>query len=222
MATTYEVKERTKNAITPRAIADAKARAVELLREAYVPKPVPIDGTLTVICWNGRIARGYDKLAIARRAGDAASIKKLEQGIAKLQDMYVVAQKAAEQAASDWAAMATAAGTAVEPASIYPPECMECTCATCSAERNRKTDYQFRDIYTSVVYDLLAPTSFDMPPVVSLIEHAGDKDTRDIIWAHLKRIADAARAYDKACRDQGKTPNWRLALCPMAEEGDQQ
>lgn len=218
MATTYEVKKRIANVVTPRAIEDAKDRAVNLLREAYVPKPVSIDGHPTVICWNGRIARGYDKLAIARRAGDAAAIRKLEQGIKKLEEMYIAAQKAAEQAASDWAAMATAAGQTVDPNSIYPPECMECTCETCKAERSQKSAYWFRDTYTAVLYDALAPNSFDFPPLLQLVRDAKNADARDRIWAHLKRILDAAEAYNKDCRDRGVQPNWRAALCPAEGE----
>jgi hypothetical protein len=215
MATAYEVKERTKAAITPRAIEDAKARAVQLLKEAYTAKPTPIDGQLTLICWNGRIARGYDKLAIARRAGDAAAIKKLQQGLAKLEAMYTAAQKAAEQAASDWAAMAAAAGAKADPATIYPPDC---DCETCRVERGRKSKWQFRDAYTYAVYDFLAPNSFDLPPVVKLIRDAKSPDARDCIWAHLKRIADCAEAYAAECKDQGIVPNWRAALFPAEGE----
>ena len=68
MATAYQIAERTKAAVTPRAIEQAKARAIELMREAYCAKPVPIEGQLQLICLSGRIARGYDKLAIARRS----------------------------------------------------------------------------------------------------------------------------------------------------------
>lgn len=206
----------TKPVITPRAIEEAKARAVQLLKEAYCAKPTPIDGNIAMICLAGRISRGYDKLAIARRAGDAAAIRKLESGIAQLTAMYNNAAKAAEQAASDWAAMAAAAGVTVDPASIYPPEC---DCETCQAERARKSGYWWRDAYTGVVYDSLAPNPFDFPPLLQLVRDAKSPDARDRIWAHLKRMLDAAEAYNRDCKDRGVQPNWRAALCP-AEGGE--
>jgi len=212
MATTATM---TKPVITPRAIEDAKRRAVQLLGEAYSPKATPIDGNITMICLNGRISRGYDKLAIARRAGDAAAIKKLEAGIAKLQDLYNAAQKAAETAAADWAAMAAAAGATIDPTSIYPPEC---DCEACKAERAQKSGYWYRDTYTAMVYDALAPNSFDFPPLLELVRGAKNPDARDRIWVHLKRILDAAEAYNKDCADRGVQPNWRLALCPAEGE----
>ncbi len=197
--------QRTKAAVTPRAIEDARQRAINLLRDAYTAKPTPIDGQTVLICMTGRIARGYDKLAIARRAGDAAAIKKLEQGIGKLTDLYN----------ADWAAMAAAAGVTVDPASIYPPDC---DCETCQAERARKSGYFYRDCYTAMVYDALAPNSFDFPPLLELVRDAKNPDARDRIWAHLKRILDAAEAYNKDCRDRGVQPNWRAALCPAEGE----
>lgn len=212
MATTATM---TKPVITPRAIEDAKRRAAQLMQEAYAAKPTPIDGQITLICLSGRIARGYDKLAIARRAGDAASIKKLEAGIRQLTDMYNAATKAAEDAAADWAAMAAAAGATVDPTSVYLPQC---DCETCQAERARKSGYWFRDAYTAVVYDALAPNSFDFPPLLELVRDAKNPDARDRIWAHLKRIFDAAEAYNKDCRDRGVQPNWRSALCPAEGE----
>lgn len=215
MATTYVMEQRTKAAVTPRAIEDAKKRALQLMQEAYSAKPTPIDGQITLICMSGRISRGYDKLAIARRAGDSASVKKLEQGIAKLTDLYNAAQKAAENAAADWAAMAAAAGVTVDPMSVYPAQC---ECDACQAERAHKSNSWLRDAMTEAVYDFLAPNSFDVPPALLLIRDAGNKDTRDRIWAHLKRIADCGEAYIKDCRDRGVQPNWRSVLFPPEGE----
>lgn len=214
MATAFVTEQRVKAAVTPRAIEQAKARAIELMKEAYCAKPVPIEGQLTMICLSGRIARGYDKLAIARRSDNAAAVKKLEQGVKMLTDQYQAAIKAAEMAASDWAAMAAAAGVTVNPMDVYQAAC---ECETCQANAKRRDQFNMRDVYRDVVFDFLAPNSFDVPPLVALMRDAKDKDQRDILWAHLKRIWDAAEGYIKACEQEGKKPNWRVALFPSGD-----
>ena len=215
MATAYQIAERTKAAVTPRAIEQAKARAIELMREAYCAKPVPIEGQLQLICLSGRIARGYDKLAIARRSDNAAAVKKLEAGVKMLTDQYQAATKAAEMAASDWAALAAAVGVTVNPMDVYQPAC---ECETCQANAKRANQFDMRDVYRDVVFDFLAPNSFDVPPALLLIRDAKSPEARDRIWAHLKRIADCGEAYIKDCADRGVQPNWRSVLFPPEGE----
>jgi hypothetical protein len=59
----------TKAAVTPNLIKQAEERTRQLNLLAYAPQPVAQpDGTTINLCWNGRIARAYDRLADARKA----------------------------------------------------------------------------------------------------------------------------------------------------------
>jgi hypothetical protein len=197
-----------------RTIDQAKAEAVRLLGLAYLPQPVrQPDGTTLHLCLAGRLARGQDKLAIARRAGDAKSVATLEGALKHLRTLTEQAHSAAENAASTWAAMAAAQGLSVDPVSIYPAPC---TCAECVAQANYQGHQSARDIYTTVLYDLVAPNSWTTPPVIDLMRRAraGDEEARRQIWRYLDRILDAGNLYMAACDAASVSPNWRLALYP--------
>jgi hypothetical protein len=213
------VRTAERTAITPNKIEQAKQRAVAACAAAYSAQPVPQpDGTTIALCWSGRIARGYDKLAIARIAKDGATVKALENGIQALQAKAQAAQKAAEDAASAWAALATAAGQKIQPTDVYPPTC---TCEGCQAQANYQDKVNWRATYVTCLYDFIAPNSVDTPPVIALLRrlrnNKNDKDASDQLWAHLRRISDAGEAYARACSDAAVRPNWR-ALWP--EEGE--
>ena len=207
--------------VTVNKIDQARAAAVAALAAAYTAQPVPQpDGTTLMLCWNGRIARAYDKLAIARIARDAATVKTLEGGIDALRSRYTAAAKAAEDAAAHWAALAAAAGQTVDPMSVYPPTC---TCDGCKAAQQYQDKVQWRATYVSTLYDFLCPTSADTPPAIELLRrlrsNKDDKEAQDRFWVHMRRISDAGEAYAKACAEAGVRPNWR-ALWPDDEQGE--
>lgn len=196
-------------------IDQAKQRAIAALAAAYSPQPVKQpDGPPLLLCWAGRIARAYDKLAIARIARDSKSVETLQSGINQLTARYNEAQKAAEDAAAQWAALAAAAGVTVQPTDVYPPPC---TCEGCQAAQHYQDKVQWRATYVSVLYDFIAPTSADTPPVIELMRqlrtNKNDKEAQDRFWVHMRRISDAGEAYAKACAEAGVRPNWR-ALWP--------
>ena len=198
----------------------AKAAAVAACAAAYAPQPVKQpDGATLQLCWNGRIARAYDKLAIARIARDAAAVKALEGGIDVLRAKYNAAAKEAEDAAAAWAALAAANDVTVQPTDVYPPKC---TCDGCRAAAQYRDKVQWRAIYVDCLYDFIAPSSTDTPPVITLLRclrnDKGDKEASDLLWSHLRRISDAGEAYAKACKEADVRPNWR-ALWPEDEQG---
>lgn len=209
----------TKAAPTTQAKIDqAKATAVAACAAAYSPQPVKqSDGTTLMLCWNGRIARAYDKLAIARIARHEDAIKSLQNGINALTAKYSEAQRAAEDAAAAWAASAAANDVTVQPTDVYPPKC---TCDGCKAAQQYQDKVQWRAIYVDMLYAFIAPTSADTPPVITLLRRLrndkGDKEASDLLWTHLRRISDAGEAYAKACKEADARPNWR-ALWPDEE-----
>ena len=199
-------------------IDQAKQRAIAALAAAYSPQPVKQpDGPPLLLCWAGRIARAYDKLAIARIARDSKSVETLQSGINQLTARYNEAVKMAEDAAAQWAALAAAAGVTVQPTDVYPPTC---TCAGCQAAQQYQDKVQWRATYVSTLYDFIAPTSADTPPVIELMRqlrtNKNDKEAQDRFWVHMRRISDAGEAYAKACAEAGVRPNWR-ALWPDEE-----
>lgn len=201
--------------VTQTKIDQAKQRAIAALAAAYSPQPVKQpDGPPLLLCWAGRIARAYDKLAIARIARDSKSVETLQSGINQLTARYNEAQKAAEDAAAQWAALAAAAGVTVQPTDVYPPTC---TCEGCQAAQQYQDKVQWRATYVSVLYDFIAPTSADTPPVIALLrrlrDNKNDREASDLLWVHLRRISDAGEAYAKACKEADVRPNWR-ALWP--------
>ena len=205
----------TKQPVTQTKIDQAKQRAIAALAAAYSPQPVKQpDGPPLLLCWAGRIARAYDKLAIARIARDSKSVETLQSGINQLTARYNEAQKAAEDAAAQWAALAAAAGVTVQPTDVYPPTC---TCEGCQAAQQYQDKVQWRATYVSVLYDFIAPTSADTPPVIALLrrlrDNKNDREASDLLWVHLRRISDAGEAYAKACKEADVRPNWR-ALWP--------
>ena len=211
-------KQRTDN-VTAK-IDQAKAAAIAACAAAYSPQPVKQpDGPPLLLCWAGRIARAYDKLAIARIARDSKSVETLQSGINQLTARYNEAVKMAEDAAAQWAALAAAAGVTVQPTDVYPPTC---TCEGCRAAQQYQDKVQWRATYVSTLYDLIAPTSADTPPVIELMRqlrnNKNDKEAQDRFWTHMRRISDAGEAYAKACAEAGVRPNWR-ALWPDDEAG---
>lgn len=209
-------KQRTDN-VTAK-IDQAKAAAIAACAAAYSPQPVKQpDGPPLLLCWAGRIARAYDKLAIARIARDSKSVETLQSGINQLTARYNEAVKMAEDAAAQWAALAAAAGVTVQPTDVYPPTC---TCEGCRAAQQYQDKVQWRATYVSTLYDFIAPTSADTPPVIELMRqlrnNKNDKEAQDRFWTHMRRISDAGEAYAKACAEAGVRPNWR-ALWPDEE-----
>lgn len=210
------VKEPTTN--TQRVDA-ARAAAVAALTAAYLPHAVAQpDGSTLMLCWTGRIARGYDKLAAARedakRRGDTndGTVKAIEAAIRKLEASYTAAASAAEDAAATWAALAAAQGVTVDPASIYPPAC---TCDGCKTAALWHDHNEARGKYSDALYALLAPNPTDRPPLFTLLEdfNKTEKD-RERFWAAMKTIYDSAKGYDAACKAAGVQANWRMAMYP--------
>ena len=95
-----------------------------------------------------------------------------------------------------------------------------CTCEGCQAQAQYQDKVQWRAIYVTCLYDFIAPTSADTPPVIELMRRLrndkNDKEAQDRFWSHLRRISDAGEAYAKACKDAAVSPNWR-ALWPDEE-----
>ena len=86
---------------TPNTLAAARRKAVDLCAAAYSPQPVAQpDGSTLLLCWNGRIARGYEKLAEARAAKQTALVQAIQETIRGLERQYAAAYNAAEEAAS--------------------------------------------------------------------------------------------------------------------------
>ena len=208
----------TKQPVTQTKIDQAREAAVAALLAAYTPHAVEQPGGAPPLhlCWSGRIARAYDKLAAARedakRRGDKddATVKAITNTIRKLEASYAEAQRTAEDAASNWAALAAAGDVTIDPMSVYPPAC---TCEGCRAAAAWHDHNEARGRYSDALYNLLAPNSSDRPPLFELLEAFGksEKD-RDRFWAAMKTIYDTAGAYAAACKAAGVQPIWRAAL----------
>ncbi len=200
------------NVITPNKIAAAKEDAVRLCEIAYAPHPVKQpDGTSLLLCWNGRIVRGYERLAAARIARDAKTIDVLTKAIAGLEGQYNEAARAAERAASTWAAMAATAGATVSATDCYPPACQ---CEGCVLQRTLHDHNEARGAYSDALYALMAPNEQDIPPILTILAGASEVEQRDRLWTYLRRIRDTGDAYIEACKQAGVRPNWRAAMFP--------
>jgi hypothetical protein len=196
-------------------LAALRSKAEQLCAAAYSAQPIKQqDGTTLTLCWQGRIARGYEKLAIARIARDKEAIDTLTRAIQSLEGKYNAAAAEAGKAASAWAAMAAFVGRTVDAMDCYPPQCQ---CEGCKAQLQYRDKVEWRAIYAETLYDFLAPNSQDTPPFIEIMRRlrksANDREAQDRIWAHLRRIHDAAEAYSNACAAAGTRPNWR-ALWP--------
>jgi len=210
MAVAIKIKE--PNVITPNKIASAKEDAIRLCVAAYAPHPVKQpDGTTLMLCWNGRIVRGYERLAAARIARDAKTSDVLAKAIAGLEQQYNEAARAAERAASDWAAMAASIGVTVTAGDCYPPACQ---CEGCVFQRTLHDHNEARGAYSDALYAFLAPTSDDTPPVLELLANFKLDEQRGLFWSHLRKIYESGNAYVAACKQAGVRPNWRAALFP--------
>jgi len=216
--------ERTDSKVDTRRIDAARAAAVVALGNAYLPHEVEQPGGAPplLLCWAGRIARAYDKLAAARedakRRGqpDDATVKAIEAAIRKLEASYTAAASAAEDAASTWAALATAAGQSIDPASIYPPAC---TCDGCKTAALWHDHNEARGKYSDALYALLAPEPSARPPLFQMLEDfTKSEQDRDRFWAAMKGLYASAKGYDAACKAAGVQPNWRMAMAPWVEE----
>ena len=71
-----------------------------------------------------------------------------------------------------------------------------------------------RGAYSDALYALLAPNSFETPPLLELLQGADADPNRERLWTYLKRIRDAGNTYIEACKAAGTRPNWRAALFP--------
>ena len=195
-------------------IDQARAEAERLLALAALPQPVKQpDGTTLMLCWAARVSRAYDKLAIARIAGDADSVRRLDSAVKQLRAQYNAALAAGENAAAAWAALAMAQGLTVDPQAVYPAPC---SCEGCKAQAAHQNHQAMRAAYTTALYEFAAPNSWTTPPLIDLAQRvkAGDQEANRQLWVHLVRIADAGAAYIAACNDAQVSPNWRLALYP--------
>lgn len=210
MAVAIKIKE--PNVITPNKIASAKEDAIRLCVAAYAPHPVKQpDGTTLMLCWNGRIVRGYERLAAARIARDAKTIDVLAKAIAGLEQQYNEAARAAERAASDWAAMAATAGATVSATDCHPPACQ---CEGCVLQRTLHDHNEARGAYSDALYALMAPNGQDIPPILTILAGASEVEQRDRLWTYLRRIRDTGETYIEACKQAGVRPNWRAAMFP--------
>jgi hypothetical protein len=205
-------------------IDQAKAAAIAALAAAYTPHAVEQPGGAPPLhlCWAGRIARAYDRLAAARedakRRGDKddATVKAIQKSIDALTAKYAEAQRTAEDAASTWAALATAAGQSIDPASIYPPAC---TCDGCKTAALWHDHNEARGKYSDALYALLAPEPSARPPLFQMLEDfTKSEQDRDRFWAAMKGLYASAKGYDAACKAAGVQPNWRMAMAPWVEE----
>ncbi len=205
-----------KATITTNAIAQARQRAIDLCTAAWTPQPVKQpDGSTLLLCWNGRIARGYELLAEARIRRDAKAVGIFGGAIRGLEAKYTAAINEAEHAAADWAAMCAAAGQTVQATEVYPPEC---TCEGCKMQRSYQDKATARALYVTQLYALLCPTSFDLPPFMELgaAIQGGDAEARNRLAAHFQRIYEAGERYAAACDAAVTRANWR-ALWPDDE-----
>lgn len=210
MAVAIKIKE--PNVITPNKIASAKEDAIRLCVAAYAPHPVKQpDGTTLMLCWNGRIVRGYERLAAARIARDAKTSDVLAKAIAGLEQQYNEAARAAERAASDWAAMAASIGVTVTATDCYPPACQ---CEGCALQRTLHDHNEARGAYSDALYALMAPNGQDIPPILTILAGASEVEQRDRLWTYLRRIRDTGDTYIEACKQAGVRPNWRAAMFP--------
>ena len=202
--------------VTPNKIAQGRARAVDLCAAAYAAQAVQQpDGSTLALCWNGRIARGYERLAAARGAKETAKVEALTKAIRGLEAQYNAAADAAERAAADWAAMAASAGVTVDAHEVYPPQCQ---CEGCAMQRAYHDHNEARGAYSDALYALLAPNPMDLPPLLEMLEAIAEEAQRDRLWTYMQRIRDTGRAYIKACEAAGTRPNWRAAMWPGGEE----
>ena len=214
----------TKPAVTPNVIKTAEQEARRLCILAFTPQPIrQPDGTTIALCWNGRVARAYERLAEARIEAyrmqpkpntKTPKVAAIEGKIAELEHEARQAVDAATAAASDWAAKCTAAGVPCEPLSIYPAEC---TCDGCKAQQQAQARRNAHAAYAEATFALMAPSAFDTPPFVELMRKAQDENARDALWRHFKTMLDAAEQYIKACDADGVQPDWRGVLCPWSE-----
>jgi hypothetical protein len=210
MAAAIKLKEHS--AVTPNRIAQAKARATQLCNAAYAAQPIPQPGGAVLpLCWNGRITRGYERLAAARIAKNEAQIRVLENAIKGLEEQYNAAAREAEAAASEWAALAALAGEAAHPHDVYPPQC---ECEGCRLQMTLHDHNEARGAYSDALYAFLAPMPEDTPPVLELLKDFQFEERRDRFWGYLKRIYESGNAYADACKQAGVRPNWRAALFP--------
>ena len=212
MAVLTKQQRREQGAVTPKGLEAAKEEAVRLCEIAYAPHPVKQpDGTSLMLCWNGRIVRGYERLAAARIARDAKTIDVLTKAIAGLEGQYNEAARAAERAASTWAAMAATAGATVNATDCYPPACQ---CEGCALQRTLHDHNEARGAYSDALYALMAPNGQDIPPILTILAGASEVEQRDRLWTYLRRIRDTGDTYIEACKQAGVRPNWRAAMFP--------
>lgn len=182
---------------------EAKERAKQAAAAAWTAQPVrQADGTMLELCWHGRIARAY-KLLVS--AADGEQKQKLQAGIDKLAAMADAANNAAEQAISDYCALALANGE--QPEDLYP---LACTCAGCkeagAAHRIGSSVGNLR----SVVWDFMGDDGDGAPELVTLFrKYREDEKVRDLFWRRVLGVVDAMQDYMDACAQNGQRPNWR-------------
>lgn len=207
MAVNTMIKE--KPAITPERIAAAKERAIDLCAQAYglhdIPQP---DGSTLRLCWHGRILRSIDLMGEARAAGDSEKVAKMQPIINGMREKYNGIAKQAEQAASDWSALAAAFGADFDPLEVYPPDC---ECEQCRKQRAMGM-YRMAVVKAREAVEAFLCPGVEVPPVVTLTESAADAKSRDAIYRHLVGIARAFREYEVTARDAGVTVDWRELL----------
>lgn len=223
-ATAVAVREtKGKTKVSQAALDAARERAVELCRLAYSPQEIKQpDGTVIFLCWNGRTARGYERLAQARLGKEEREIRSLENALAVLSKKAQAADEAAVEAASTWAAMCAAAGVDCNLESVYPKTCR---CEGCRAQMAHHDKAEARATYARALYALLAPNSHDLPPIMALgrqLQADAPDDVRKEAQRHmsvyLQRIYEAGQRWMDANTAAGTLPNWRQLWPDEADE----
>ena len=114
------------------------------MRAAYAAQPVQQpDGSTLLLCWNGRIARGYERLAATGGKERPKSRRSRRQSAAWKRSTTAAAVAAERLPRLIWAAIAAAAGVTVGAQEVYPPECQ---CEGCRMQRAYHDPKQTRGV----------------------------------------------------------------------------
>jgi hypothetical protein len=194
-----------KQIVTARRIAEAKAEAQRLAQLAYGPQPVKQpDETTLALCWAGRLHRALELANAAQQAGDATRLAAVERAIATLTVALHEADDAAQQAASDYAALCVVADRAPEELPV-----VTCSCVGCRAAARFHNLVNAAGGVRDAVWRLLGAAEGEVPPLLTLVQQADDAAARERLWRQLKSIADAMTTYAATCAEYEAAPQWR-------------
>lgn len=187
-------------------IDQAKTNAQTLIAQAWTPQPVrQPDGTLLMLCYNGRLHRAYRMLGEANANGDTARVTALQGAIEKLAAMMHDARGQAEDAISQYASLTIAAGG--QPDDLYPDDC---TCAGCKdSGRFHRIGAAMGNCRTAI-WQLMGDDGEGAPELVTLFRaYTKDEKAKDIFWRRVLRIVDAMQEYMDACQQNNEQPDWK-------------